>query len=104
MTKKEKLKTILERRGYFNTDIEREIMELINEPELETTKPVNVDLVNISVELPFNKEDENYLNQCNLYVHSDNSLKILTDNDEGSRLDREEIKDLITVLQKYVGN
>ena len=64
MTKKEKLKTILERRGYFNTDIEREIMELINEPELETTKPVNVGLADVNGCFTAKQMEEAWSNGC----------------------------------------
>ena len=39
MSKKEKLKEILDKRGYYNTDIESEILDLFNPNNNDSTSP-----------------------------------------------------------------
>ena len=48
------------------------------------------------------KKDYKFLEECCLYPHSDQSLKVLTENDEGSFLFKEDIIELIEVLKRYV--
>lgn len=49
-------------------------------------------------------EDEIYqqLTTFNLFPHSNQSLKVMTENDEGGHFDKEEIKHLIFLLQWYI--
>ena len=47
-------------------------------------------------------KDYKFLEECCLYPHSEQSLKVLTENDEGSFLMKEDIVELIEVLKRYV--
>lgn len=50
------------------------------------------------------KEEIEFLQSCNLYQLTDGGLIVLTENDEGSRLDKSDIETLIEIFKKIVAN
>lgn len=49
--------------------------------------------------MPF--EDLKFMEKCNLYPHVDNSVKVLTENDEGAWLDKDALIKLSSILYRY---
>ena len=72
--------------------------QIIN--ELHEQLKLNV----VGVMLPSTEQAESFLIGCNLHPHTNQSLKVLTEDSEGAHLDKEDITNLIKHLTVYIGN
>jgi hypothetical protein len=50
----------------------------------------------------FTEDDANYMRECDLYPTSDGSVTIITENDEGAHLDKEELMKLAKAIIRFV--
>lgn len=73
------------------------ILILLDKKEYERIKKQKSE----SEVMPLTEAEHQFLNECNLYPHVGGALKVLTENDEGAYIDRDEILKLADILYRY---